>query len=254
MKHRLWILLIVVVAAFSTMACICGGFSLPDRLSLPIGIVRGSGQVVREEREIGNVSQVELQSFGRVHIELGERSSLHIEAEDNLLPYIQTEVREGRLAIKHKRGARLVNTEPMHYYVTVRELDAITVTGAGSVEVSSVQTGRLAVKLTGAGNVQIASLQAETLDLTISGAGGLSIEGGEVREQDIVISGAGDYRARAMDSRECAVQLSGMGSAIVRVSERLEVTISGAGSVQYVGDPEVEQRVTGVGRVQRIGE
>lgn len=248
MKNRVWVLTVALIAALSTLGCVC------SRITLPIGLVRGSGRVVSEEREIGGVTEVELQSFGSVHIEQGERESLRIEAEDNLLRYIETEVRDGKLEIRHRRGTRLVNLMPIDYYVTVRTLEGISVSGAGNVDVSDLQSERLAVKLSGAGNVQIDSLQAGSLTATISGTGGLAVKGGEVQGQEVVISGAGDYNAQGLDSRETTVRLSGLGSATVRVRDRLDVTISGAGSVRYVGDPEVEQRVTGIGRVQRIGE
>ena len=248
MKRRIWVALAVGIAAFSTLACVCSG------ITLPVGMARGSGKVVSEEREIGHVTEVDLQSFGSVHIELGERESLRIEAEDNLLRYIETEVSGSRLEIKHRRGTRLLNKMPIDYFLTVRELDEVSVSGAGNVDVAGVSTDRFRVKLSGAGNVQVEALEADSLQVTISGAGGLAIQEGEVQAQEVVISGAGDYNARGMDSRECVVRLSGMGSATVFARERLDVTISGAGSVRYVGDPEVEQQVSGVGRVQRIGE
>jgi hypothetical protein len=248
MKHRVWVLTVALIAALSTLGCVC------SRITLPIGMVRGSGQVVSEEREIGDVTEVDLQSFGSVHIEQGERTGLRVEAEDNLLRYIETEVRDGKLEIRHRRGTRLVNVRPIDYYVTVRTLEEVSVSGAGNVDVSDLQAERLAVRLSGAGNVQIDSLQAGSLTATISGTGGLAVKGGEVQDQEVVISGAGDYNAQDLDSRETTVRLSGLGSATVRVRDRLDVTISGAGSVRYVGDPAVEQQVTGIGRVQRIGE
>jgi hypothetical protein len=247
-KHRVWVIGIVALVALSSLGCVCG------RIALPIGVARGSGTVVSEEREIGELTEVELQSFGSVHIKQGERESLRIEAEDNLLRYIETEVRGGKLVIRHRRGTRLVNTMPIDYYVTVRALNAISVSGAGNVDAPELKTERFAVRLSGAGNVQIEGLEAEQLKATISGAGGLAIEGGDIQEQEVIISGAGDYRARDLKSREATVRLSGMGSATVHARDRLDVTISGAGSVQYVGDPEVEQQVTGLGRVRRISE
>jgi hypothetical protein len=248
MKNRKWLIVVILCAALVTLSCVCSG------ITLPVGVVRGSGQVISEEREIGNATSVDLQGFGSVHIERGERASLRIEAEDNLLRYIEIEVREGTLEIRHRRGTRLVNTMPIDYFVTVRALDGVSVSGAGNVDVAGFQAERFKVRLSGAGNVQIEELKAGALEVTISGAGGMAVEGGEVQSQEIVISGAGDYNAQGMDSGECTVRLSGMGSATVRVRDRLDVTISGAGSVRYVGDPEVEQQVSGVGRVQRIEE
>jgi hypothetical protein len=217
-------------------------------------MVRGSGNVGAEERSISGVTEVDLASFGYLHIDLGEQESVRIEAEDNLLRYIETEVRGNTLVIRHRRGVVLRPAEPIDYYLTVRELTAVKVSGAGSVDVPDVKAGRFSVRISGAGSVDIEGLEADELEVQISGAGNLELADGEVAAQQITISGAGDYRAEDLDSREARVSLSGLGSAFVRVRDHLDVTISGAGSVKYVGSPTVEKQVTGVGRVERISE
>ena len=70
------------------------------------------------------------------------------------------------------------------YFLTVRALDEISVSGAGNVDVSGVTSERLKVKLSGAGNVQVEALEADSLEVTISGAGGLAIEDGGGRVPD----------------------------------------------------------------------
>jgi hypothetical protein len=242
------VLLVGVLATLSTLGCVCGG------LRLPLGVVRGSGNVDVEQRSISGVTEVDLASFGYLHIEIGEQESVRIEAEDNLLRYIETEVDGNMLTIRHRRGTALRPTEPIDYYLTVRELAAVRVSGAGSVDGPEVKTGHFSVHISGAGSVDLEGLEADELDVRISGAGNLEVADGKVAEQQITISGAGDYRAEDLDSLEARVSLSGLGSAFVRVRDHLDVTISGAGSVKYVGSPTVEKQVTGVGRVERIGE
>ena len=66
---------------------------------LGIRTVSGSGKVTEEEREVSGFTGVELATIGNLTIELGERESLHIEAEDNLMRYLETEVRGETLII-----------------------------------------------------------------------------------------------------------------------------------------------------------
>ena len=58
-----------------------------------LGGAPGSGQVVTETREVSNFNAVEFTSFGDLTIQQGERESLTIEAEDNVLREIETVVR-----------------------------------------------------------------------------------------------------------------------------------------------------------------
>ena len=55
--------------------------------------VRGAGAVTQEERSIDGATGVRLTTSGELIIRLGERPSLVIEAERNLLPYYETTVR-----------------------------------------------------------------------------------------------------------------------------------------------------------------
>ncbi|MBW7883566.1 MAG: DUF2807 domain-containing protein, partial [Caldilineaceae bacterium] len=69
--------------------------------------------------------------------------------------------------------------------------------------------------------------------------------------QKVSMSGAGSYDAKELACQIADVSISGLGSAVVNVSERLEVSISGAGTVEYIGNPTVTQNISGLGRVHR---
>jgi hypothetical protein len=234
--------------------------------------VAGDGEVVTEAREVSGFTSVQLAGWGRLHIEVGESESLTIEADRNLLEYIETTVTDGQLDISHRRRVLLRPSTSINYYLTVVELEGISVSGAGDVNAPAVSGDRMSVRIsgagsveidglevtevdidiTGAGNVDVGVLNAERLDVDISGAGDLSVLAGEVLVQEIGITGGGNHQARGLQCAEAAVRLSGFGGATLRVSERLQVSISGAGSVRYIGSPSVVKNVTGVGNVVQI--
>ena len=268
MKSKVWIIVAGLAVVFSVLGC-----------SVDVGdwgfqTVSGTGDVVSETRGVSGFSSVELAGWGNLTIQVGENESLRIEAEENLLQYIETEVENGKLVIRHRRRVLLRPTKAINYYLTVKDLESINVTGAGNVEVpviaasrfsvqisgagnvniEGVEAERLDVGISGAGNVDVAALEADRLDVDISGAGALSVAEGEVRVQEIGVSGGGNYSAKGLQSAEAEIRLSGLGNAVVRVSDVLKVTISGAGSVQYAGQPTVEKSVSGVGKVERIGQ
>ena len=83
MKKKLFLLIL----ALSILACQVGGL---------MG-VRGSGNVAEEDRAVSGFTGVALAGIGELTIEVGERESLRIEAEDNLMPYLEAEVRNGML-------------------------------------------------------------------------------------------------------------------------------------------------------------
>jgi hypothetical protein len=262
MIKRALIVGLLLVMAMSSTGC------------LGIRTVSGSGKVIEEEREVSGFTGVELATIGNLTIELGERESLHIEAEDNLMQYLEAEVRGETLIIGSRENVNLIPTRGVYFTLTVKELDTVTISGLGNVEIPDLEAPRFSVEISGGGNVDTEDLDVGTLEVDISGGGDVDVEGlegevltvvisglgdlhieeGEVKEQEILISGGGNYRARGMESADAEVRLSGLGSATVRVHDNLKVTISGGGSVEYIGSPTVEQDISGLGHVKQIGE
>lgn len=228
-------------------------------LAMSLGIqgcrsVSGSGDVVEEERPVSGFSGVHLAGLGTVIIELGDQEALVIEAEDNLLEYFETEVRDGTLWIEQQDNTNLRPKEPVNFYVTVKSLDSVAVSGSGEIKVPPVSAERFSLDVSGSGAVKIEDLGADSLEVTISGSGEVDIAGGGVESQDVNISGSGEYDARDMESVTADVRVSGSGEATLRASDHLQVDISGSGDVRYVGNPTLDSDVSGSGDVERIGD
>jgi hypothetical protein len=219
-------------------------------------IVRGSGEVITVQREVSDFDRVALNGVGTLYISVGEEESLKVEAEDNLLPYIETLVHGQTLSIGFRdQGLRTAfqPTEPIHYYLTVKDLAALELSGAGNIEVDEIATSELHIKTSGAGNIEIEKLTAKVLNMDVSGAGNCHIYEGQVADQNLRISGAGGYRASDLQSQSARIDISGLGGARVWVEEDLRVEISGAGSVTYFGSPILSQDVSGAGNIRSLG-
>jgi hypothetical protein len=276
-------LLILMLFVSGSLACVTVGW--PG--------VTGSGRVTEKVVEVGDFTGVELATFGNLTIETGDEEELRIEAEDNLIEYFEVAVYGDTLEIRTRPGVLLRPTRPVYFYLTVKELDTILLSGSGNVEAPDLEAERLSVKISGSGDIETGDLAAEGIDLRISGSGDLDIAGceaeaqevaisgsgdarvrnldagelevrisgsgnldvseGEVKEQRVTISGSGDYDARHVASDITSVRINGSGSTVVQVRDHLEVRISGSGDVHYVGQPTVESSVSGSGDVTCIG-
>jgi hypothetical protein len=229
--------------ALSILACQVGGLTG----------VRGSDDVIEEGREVGDFTGVALAGIGDLTIEVGERESLRIEAEDNLMPYFETEVRNGMLEIGVRDGVNLDPTRPVRFYLTVEELDTIVLSGSGNIEAPDLEAKRFSVTISGSGEVKMGDLTANRLNVTISGSGNLDIAGDRVGEQDIIISGSGEYQAGDLSSESVEITISGSGNATIWATDSLNVGISGSGSVNYYGNPRTTFSASGSGKVKSLG-
>jgi hypothetical protein len=247
-KNHIWIISAIALLLISTLAC---------RISFGefgVGTVKGSGEVVTAVRSVSGFNRIDLSGLGQLFIEVGEEEALDIEAEDNLLKYIETEVSGDTLTIGIKSGTSIQPTREINYYLTVVDLESISVSGAGNVQTAELTSTNFSIRISGAGNIEIDRLDANNLDVSISGLGNLDINGGQVETQDVDISGSGNHDAVEMESSEASINLSGLGGATVWVTGKLDADISGAGSVKYKGNPSVTSDVSGLGSINNIGK
>jgi hypothetical protein len=221
---------------------------------VPFQIVRGSGNVVTEDREVEDFTRIELSGIGDLEIELGDQPALRIEAEDNIMPLIETEVVGDTLRIGFREDTTPSPREPIRYFLTVVSIESMDASGLGNITAPGLQADSFSVNISGGGDIDIDSLEAQTIEVNISGLGNLQIDGGEVGNLEVDISGGGDLNTENMEAQEADIQISGLGTATIRVSENLRVDISGGGSVRYYGDPNVDEQVSGLGNVERLGD
>ena len=268
----------LLLACLSTVSCCIGdrdqGFCDNARSRWPRVSVRGSGRVVAEEREVGGFTGVKLSTIGTLYIEVGNTESLRIEAEDNILECLETDVEGDMLRIRNRPNTNLRPTKPVEYYLTVRVLDEISLSSSGDAIAGDLETDRFTVSISSSGGFEMEKLSArqvevdisssgdvgldwlaaDLIDVSISSSGNLRIAGGEVESQRIRISSSGDYRAENLASREARVRLSSSGNARIMVSDDLDAGLSSSGSVYYSGSPTVRKRVSSSGRLKHIGK
>lgn len=216
----------------------------------------GSGHVMTETRPVSDFEAVSFSSFGEMTVVQGETESLSIQAEDNVLPEIRTQVRNGTLSIGYadENGwARVRPTQPIRFTLTVKHLNALDLSGAGSVVVKALTSDTLQIVLSGAGSLSCEELEAGDIGLRLSGAGSIDASGKATR-LEARLSGFGSYKGGNLQSETADVTISGTGSAVVWATGHLDAHISGLGSVQYYGQPQVTKNVSGLGSVQPLGD
>jgi Putative auto-transporter adhesin, head GIN domain len=193
-------------------------------------VTTGSGNVVSESRNVSGFTKIDLTGAGEVTIDQNGTEALTIEADDNLMPKVTSEVVEGTLRLG-ERSNLISLTKPVKYRVSVKDLTGLMISGSGTVTAAKITSSRLAVDINGSGRVTA---------------------GGSVDNQDLMISGSGDYQAKDLQTKITTVKISGSGDAAVSVSDSLDIQMSGSGKLTYYGNPpQVTQQISGSGRVSK---
>ncbi|MCP4396718.1 MAG: DUF2807 domain-containing protein [bacterium] len=216
--------------------------------------IKGSGKLIAESREVSNFDRIVLNGFGEVVITQGEEESLSVETDDNIMPYIATEVRRGTLYLEYdaKKVKRIAPTR-LKFTLHLKHLVGLNIFGSGEISAMSLDTNDLDIDIDGSGDVQIDSLTAEKLEIRIDGSGKVTLAG-VANGQDIKIDGSGKYFSGNLRSDTVKITLNGSGDTVVWATETLNAHINGSGSVNYYGSPAVDLSGSGSGKMKSLGD
>lgn len=212
---------------------------------------RGSGTLTTEDRTVSDFTKIELNGSGTVNITQGDTEALTIEAEDNVIDRIESRVSNGTLHLGMKSPWYffwLWPTRDITYELTVQDLNALSISGSGTINSDSLTTDQFSVTVSGSGKAKM-KMHVQELEVDISGSGEFDLSGTAV-SQLVDINGSGKYDAKNLLSKSAEFSVSGSGQGIVNVSDELQISISGSGKVEYIGSPKISQEISGSGKIQ----
>ena len=217
--------------------------------------VTGSGRMVTETRSVSGFEAVLLEASMKLVLRQGTQEALQIQADDNLLPLIETVV-ETRgslptLVVRWKRNTSLRSHQAIVVSVDAIRVRALSASGSGSIEAATLKTERLRLNVAGSGDVQVTDLTADDVDASIAGSGDVKA-GGRAARLKVSIAGSGDADLANLSADDVKVSIAGSGDAKVSADQALSVSIAGSGDVRYGGKvTAVKTSIVGSGDVRR---
>ncbi len=210
--------------------------------------VRGNGDVEKETRNINSFDAIDISSAFEVELTQSGSESLVIEADENILEHIYTEVVGGTLKIYTKGNIRNINT--MKAYISFKMIEELELSGACEVKgMNKMKFNDFVIDASGACEVNL-NLTARKMSLDLSGATEIYLVG-FADEFIIDISGASEIKALDFEVKNCEVDASGASSIKIFATENIEIEASGATTVRYKGKPSVDIDTSGASSVRR---
>ena len=198
--------------------------------------VRGSGDVIKETRDIDGFTGVKTATAIDIFLTQGNSFNVEVEADDNIMEHIVTKVKNGVLEVYLDR-VNLTYHKKMVVHVTMKEVDYLSASSAGDIVcVTPVKADYLKIRTSSAGDVKI-DVQANSLDLSTSSSGDITISG-KADYLEARTSSAGDIKGYDLVVREANLSSSSAGDIKITVTERLKARASSAGDIYYAGNPD----------------
>ena len=190
--------------------------------------IQGSGNIISESRELNNFTSIILLGSIDVNIKTSESNNCVVVADDNLIPFIKTEVVNNKLNISLNES-----------YSSEEKL-VVNINTPNYDEVS----------LSGSGNINILDFKNNNLSLNVSGSGNIT-GNGEVETLVVKINGSGNLMSKEIKSKSATITINGSGDAEVFASDSISAKINGSGNIEYFGNPEnVDSIINGSGDIK----
>lgn len=190
--------------------------------------VQGSGSVKTEKRDVAGFNAIKVGGAVEVEIVAQKDFSVEVEADDNLLPFIKTELNADVLEIRTEKSLKTKN--PIRVKISAPDIESL--------------------KVSGASKLSLANLKNDSLKIDASGASKIKIDG-ETRDLEVELSGASRLDAENLKAENANIDASGASNANVFVSGDLKADLSGASSLVYSGNPRnLEESTSGASSVR----
>ena len=221
-------LLLLAILAISPTSCVIGGWD---------NHITGNGNVVEETRDISGFTGIHVSSGIDVYLSEGKNFEVWVEADENLLEVIETELKGDMLVVGTDHvSIRKARSKKVH--VTLPELESLKISSAGDCEGQTpFHCGDLRLDISSAGDLTL-EVEADRIDLDISSSGDARIAG-KAGDFDVSLSSAGDLHAFDLVAGKVSVNVSSAGDDRVHATDEISMSASSAGNIYYKGDAEV---------------
>jgi hypothetical protein len=216
--------------------------------------IKGNGDNVTIDRSTGDYDAISVSGWFDVDLVDGQEGELTLEGESNLLEYIKTEVKDGKLVIKTEKG---INLKPSNWNggiritVPVESINSVALSGSGDiVGKTTIKTDRLSTAMSGSGDITL-DVDANSVDASMSGSGDITFSG-RTKDFEATISGSGDIKAFDMEADNVDATVSGSADIKVTANKMLKARVSGSGDITYRGNPEkLDTKTSGSGDISK---
>ena len=222
---------LLILFAFTTSAC---------------NKIKPSKKITTEERAIGTYEKISVYDAFDVSVTYGSATSkIIVEANDNLMKYIITELDGDYLVIKLDSKISVKSSATLKINITVPKLTEIKASGASSVEfLSELSTSNLNLNLSGASALK-GDVNLTSCNFNLSGASHTDVAG-SINTAIIELSGASSIGNYNCSIDTLSINLSGASSGSLTANNWLNINASGASSLHYKGDTTIgEQEISG---------
>ncbi|WP_026450177.1 head GIN domain-containing protein [Aequorivita capsosiphonis] len=212
---------------------------------------KGNGNVVTQERDVTeNFTELRGSAGLEVYLTQGDENKIVVEADENLLQYISTDIKNGKLHITTSEN--IGRSKAKKVYVTFKELNNIEASsGADVIGNSVIKSQNLSLRSSSGADLKV---EVFSQDLVIKSSSGSEVDvSGKASSLKADASSGSEIDAEELLVASCNAEASSGAEVTVNVKDKLETHVSSGGSINYYGNPvSVDSNKSHSGSVKKM--
>lgn len=229
-------------------------------LCLLVGISITVYGAIKQDRNVGSFTKIEVSSGIDLHLTQGSNKSVSIETEESIMNKIETVVENGTLKIRVKSGEKINWTTGklvLIAHVTTPTIEGLQASGGSDIipQTPIKSSGRLDISLSGGSDLKDATIDANELNLKQSGGSDSKQLTVTAKTFTANISGGSDIKNGNINAPTIDIKQSGGSDATLKVStETLIVNTSGGSDITLSGKTNsITANASGAASVKATG-
>ena len=214
-----------------------------------IGGLKGSGDLETQKYDLEDFTSLDVSHAFQVTVTQSDSFSVSVTADDNVLEFVEVELRGNTLHIGIDRAGGVNAT--LRATITMPQLRGIVASGASKVNISGFRSeAEVTLEVSGASTIT-GDLESGDVDLEVSGASTIELDGSA---EDLVadVSGASRLQMDEFQVTDADLDISGASKVTVKLEGTLSADVSGASKLTYIGEPTLgDISVSGASTIQR---
>ncbi|HIP26943.1 MAG TPA: DUF2807 domain-containing protein [Flavobacteriaceae bacterium] len=212
--------------------------------------IKGNNIMKSETRNVGDYNEISVAGSFDVALVKGEEGKIKIKMEENLLEYLITEVNNGKLVIKWKKGTNIRTKKSIHIVIPFTDIDAVSLLGSGDIIASDeIETTNFTTYLAGSGNITL-NVSSKSTNVKVTGSGDIKLTG-STSNIDVLVTGSGSANSYNLKAKNADANITGSGNIYIFVSANFNAKVVGSGDITYTGNPENQNfKILGSGDIE----
>lgn len=223
MKPKILTILSVVLLSSIVSSCLLGP------------TINGNGNVTKVQRESGSFEKIKVTRGMNVYISQGDVQKIVVEADENLMDYIETNIEDKTLKIT--TSANIRRSKSKKVFVTVTDITEISASAGSNVfSENDISCKNLVISGSAGSNIKL-QVNAKEIEVSASAGSNITLEG-NAGEVDLKASAGSNIKAGELETNKCDVRTSSGANIWIKVTNDFDGRASSGGNVYYSGNPK----------------